>query len=92
MPMKLTLKLPHQQAETTDTGGEESKETKVPLHINQRSRHLIDNPLIPFGILLPEGVTIAPVIATADHDRDIAIVHNFFSNQLWKPEYIGAYS
>ncbi|XP_060534720.1 myb-like protein U [Cylas formicarius] len=51
-----------------------------------------DNPLIPFGLVVPEGVTIAPVFATPDHDRDIAIVNNFFHNQLWKPEYIGAYS
>lgn len=50
-----------------------------------------NNPLIPFGLLLPEGITIVPV-ATPDHARDIAIVNNFFSNQLWKPEYIGAYS
>ncbi|XP_044736452.1 uncharacterized protein LOC123298498 isoform X2 [Chrysoperla carnea] len=47
-----------------------------------------DNPLVPWGIVLPEGVTIAPVTQTADHVRDIAIVNNFFSNQLWKPEYI----
>lgn len=53
---------------------------------------LVDNPLIPLGISVPDGVTIAPVTATPDHDRDIAIVNNFFSNQLWKPEYIGAYS
>lgn len=52
----------------------------------------VDDPLIPFGLLVPEGVTIAPVTATPDHDRDIAIVNNFFSNQLWKPEYIGTYS
>lgn len=53
---------------------------------------LVDDPLIPMGISVPEGVTIAPVTATPDHDRDIAIVNNFFSNQLWKPEYIGAHS
>lgn len=52
----------------------------------------VDDPLIPLGLLVPEGVTIAPVTATPDHDRDIAIVNNFFSNQLWKPEYIGTYS
>lgn len=57
-----------------------------------RRRRAVDNPLIPMGLLVPDGVTIAPVTATPDHDRDIAIVHNFFSNQLWKPEYIGAYS
>ncbi|CAH2013272.1 unnamed protein product [Acanthoscelides obtectus] len=51
-----------------------------------------DNPLLPLGLFVPEGVTIFPVTASADHVRDIAIVHNFFSNQLWKPEYIGAYS
>lgn len=56
------------------------------------TRLVIDNPLIPMGISVPEGVTIAPVTATPDHDRDIAIVNNFFSNQLWKPEYIGAHS
>lgn len=53
---------------------------------------LVDDPLIPMGISVPEGVTIVPVTATPDHDRDIAIVNNFFSNQLWKPEYIGAHS
>lgn len=57
-----------------------------------RKRLLVDDPLIPFGLIVPEGVTIAPVTATPDHDRDIAIVNNFFSNQLWKPEYIGTYS
>jgi len=41
--------------------------------------------------VIPDGVTIAPVMGP-DHDRDIAIVNNFFNNQLWKPEYIGAYS
>ncbi|CAG9771074.1 unnamed protein product [Ceutorhynchus assimilis] len=51
----------------------------------------LDNPLLPFGLVVPDGVTIAPV-ATPDHDRDIAIVNNFFNNQLWKPEYIGAHS
>ncbi|EEZ99557.1 uncharacterized protein LOC660277 [Tribolium castaneum] len=55
-------------------------------------KRLVDNPLIPLGLLLPDGVTIAPVTASPDHDRDIAIVNNFFSNQLWKPEYIGTYS
>lgn len=50
-----------------------------------------DNPLLPFGLVIPDGVTIAPVMGP-DHDRDIAIVNNFFNNQLWKPEYIGAYS
>ncbi|CAG9863800.1 unnamed protein product [Phyllotreta striolata] len=96
VPLRSPAKLPQRidddddddEVEETD----ESKETKVPLRIKRKSKNSIDNPLIPFGILLPEGVTIAPVIATADHDRDIAIVHNFFSNQLWKPEYIGAYS
>lgn len=57
-----------------------------------KRRLLVDDPLIPFGLVVPEGVTIAPVTATPDHDRDIAIVNNFFSNQLWKPEYIGTYS
>ena len=63
-------------------------------HINVKSqqKRLVDDPLIPFGLLLPEGITIAPVTASPDHDRDIAIVNNFFSNQLWKPEYIGTYS
>ncbi|KAL1518142.1 hypothetical protein ABEB36_001812 [Hypothenemus hampei] len=50
-----------------------------------------DNPLLPMGLVVPDGVTIAPVMGP-DHDRDIAIVNNFFHNQLWKPEYIGAYS
>ncbi|XP_049818401.1 uncharacterized protein LOC126264454 [Aethina tumida] len=55
-------------------------------------RNNVDNPLIPMGLYVPDGVTIAPVTATPDHDRDIAKINNFFSNQLWKPEYIGAYS
>lgn len=56
-------------------------------------RRFVDDPMIPFGLVVPDSVTIAPVTATADHDRDIAIVNNFFSNQLWKPEYIlGTYS
>lgn len=55
-------------------------------------RKLTDDPLIPLGLVMPEGVTITAVTATPDHDRDIAIVNNFFSNQLWKPEYIGTYS
>lgn len=63
----------------------------APLPVSNR-RSVIDHPLIPMGITVPEGVTIAPVVATPDHDRDIAIVNNFFSNQLWKPEYIGAHS
>ncbi|XP_045462625.1 uncharacterized protein LOC123672535 [Harmonia axyridis] len=58
----------------------------------RKIKQLVDNPLIPLGLFLPDGVTIAPVTVTADHDRDIAIVNNFFSNQLWKPEYIGTYS
>lgn len=61
-------------------------------HQRKNIRNLVDNPLIPLGLFLPDGVTIAPVTVTADHDRDIAIVNNFFSNQLWKPEYIGTYS
>ncbi|XP_066250101.1 uncharacterized protein [Euwallacea similis] len=51
----------------------------------------LDNPLLPIGLVIPDGVTIAPVMGP-DHDRDIAIVNNFFNNQLWKPEYIGALS
>ncbi|XP_072376724.1 uncharacterized protein [Diabrotica undecimpunctata] len=94
LPTKLTLKLPQknetQGGESTEVSKDVTK--KVPLRVKASRKQLIDNPLIPFGILVPDGVTIAPVIATPDHDRDIAIVHNFFSNQLWKPEYIGAYS
>ncbi|XP_076271828.1 uncharacterized protein LOC143203528 isoform X2 [Rhynchophorus ferrugineus] len=48
-----------------------------------------DNPLLPYGLIVPEGVTIAPVMAPGN-DHDMAIVHNFFRHQLWKPEYIGA--
>lgn len=55
-------------------------------------RRPVNDPLIPWGLWVPDGLTIAPVTATPDHDRDIAIVNNFFSNQLWKPEYIGTYS
>lgn len=88
LPLKF-MKLPPADEEIND-GTVVAK--KVPLRVKASRKQLIDNPLIPFGILVPDGVTIAPVIATPDHDRDIAIVHNFFSNQLWKPEYIGAYS
>lgn len=60
---------------------------------NSWKKCLVDDPLIPLGITVPEGVTIAPVAASPENDRDIAIVNNFFSNQLWKPEYTGtAYS
>ncbi|KAF5272773.1 hypothetical protein FQA39_LY07800 [Lamprigera yunnana] len=72
-----------------------SDEAQMPsttLTVKSQQKRLVDNPLIPFGLLLPEGITIAPVTASPDHDRDIAIVNNFFSNQLWKPEYIGTYS
>lgn len=60
---------------------------------NSMKKCPVDDPLIPLGITVPEGVTIAPVAASPENDRDIAIVNNFFFNQLWKPEYIGtAYS
>lgn len=65
---------------------------KHDLKDKSKIKKLTDNPLIPMGLFLPEGVTIVPVTASADHIRDIAIVNNFFSNQLWKPEYIGAHS
>lgn len=71
---------------------EDEEEEDDDLSIFDMSRRMVDDPLLPMGLLMPEGVTIAPVVATPDHDRDIAIVNNFFSNQLWKPEYIGTYS
>ncbi|XP_044269615.1 uncharacterized protein LOC123014522 [Tribolium madens] len=70
----------------------EPKTPEMPPVDKPSTKRLVDNPLIPLGLLLPDGVTIAPVTASPDHDRDIAIVNNFFSNQLWKPEYIGTYS
>lgn len=74
-------------------GAERLEDTRTGASSPQASwKRPVDDPLIPFGLLVPEGVTIAPVTATPDHDRDIAIVNNFFSNQLWKPEYIGTYS
>lgn len=54
--------------------------------------------LLPVGLVLPASVTCMPVFpkGTApkpylpqDQDRDVDIVSNFFSHQLWKPEYIG---
>ncbi|KAG5878695.1 hypothetical protein JTB14_029762 [Gonioctena quinquepunctata] len=94
LPIKLNIKLPKAcEMMDLDPPNEKPKSSAVrPVSNKKASRRRIDNPLIPFGLLLPDGVTIAPVTATADHDRDIAIVNNFFSNQLWKPEYIGAYS
>lgn len=71
---------------------EEDEEEDDDDFLSETSKRMMDDPLLPMGLLVPEGVTIAPVIATPDHDRDIAIVNNFFSNQLWKPEYIGTYS
>lgn len=71
---------------------DDEEEEDDDLSIFDMSRRMVDDPLLPMGLLVPEGVTIAPVVATPDHDRDIAIVNNFFSNQLWKPEYIGTYS
>lgn len=32
--------------------------------------------------------SMIPILMKAP-DKDIALVHNFFLNQLWKPEYIG---
>lgn len=93
LPLKLNLQVPTITNIASSEGSEAPKNPSSPsLDTKQLSKRHIDNPLIPFGLLLPEGVTIVPVIATPDHDRDIAIVNNFFSNQLWKPEYIGAYS
>nr|XP_023014370.1 uncharacterized protein LOC111504108 [Leptinotarsa decemlineata] len=89
-PIKLNIKLPKEEKMEIDSPEEPKNPSKQTTA--KRSRRRIDNPLIPFGLFLPDGVTIAPVTATPDHDRDIAIVNNFFSNQLWKPEYIGAYS
>lgn len=71
---------------------EDEEEEDDDLSICETARRMMDDPLLPMGLFVPEGVTIAPVVATPDHDRDIAIVNNFFSNQLWKPEYIGTYS
>lgn len=70
---------------------EEDEEDEEDNSSGDAGRRMLDDPLLPLGLLVPEGVTIAPVVATPDHDRDIAIVNNFFSNQLWKPEYIGTY-
>nr|XP_022912176.1 uncharacterized protein LOC111423162 [Onthophagus taurus] len=52
-----------------------------------------DDPFVPLGLIVPDSVTITPIMPTViDHDADIAIVNNFFSNQLWKPEYLKSYS
>lgn len=54
--------------------------------------------LLPVGLVLPASVTCMPVFPKGtppkpylpqDQDRDVDIVSNFFSHQLWKPEYIG---
>lgn len=91
VPSKLSMPFPTTtEAMAMDlTTGDKNETT---LKDKSKIRRLTDNPLIPMGLFLPEGVTIVPVTASADHIRDIAIVNNFFSNQLWKPEYIGAYS
>lgn len=83
-----TVNATHEALKTEDDEEEEDDD----LSICDMSRRMVDDPLLPMGLFVPEGVTIAPVVATPDHDRDIAIVNNFFSNQLWKPEYIGTYS
>ena len=87
----LALKVPS-SCEFVERPNTEPKTPEMPPADKPAVKRLVDNPLIPLGLLLPDGVTIAPVTATPDHDRDIAIVNNFFSNQLWKPEYIGTYS
>ncbi|CAH0547648.1 unnamed protein product [Brassicogethes aeneus] len=95
MPLKLPLALDIDREVASDDGEERQQDETPKIHApppSKRSRKSVDNPLIPMGLLVPEGVTIAPVVAHPDHDRDIAKIHNFFSNQLWKPEYIGAYS
>ncbi|XP_018569513.1 uncharacterized protein LOC108909610 [Anoplophora glabripennis] len=93
LPLKLNIELPTTCEMMNLDSPEEPKSPDVPSSDKRSSiKRLIDNPLIPVGLLVPDGVTIAPVIATPDHDRDLAIVNNFFSNQLWKPEYIGTYS
>jgi hypothetical protein len=88
----LSLKFPSSCEFIERTSSSEPKTPEMPPVDKPSVKRLVDNPLIPLGLLLPDGVTIAPVTATPDHDRDIAIVNNFFSNQLWKPEYIGTYS
>lgn len=54
--------------------------------------------MLPVGLVLPASVTCMPVYPKGaapkpylpqDQDRDVNIVSNFFSHQLWKPEYIG---
>lgn len=91
VPSKLAFQLPltHEATAIDLTTGDKND---ISLKDKSKNGRLTDNPLIPMGLLLPEGVTIVPVTASPDHIRDIAIVNNFFSNQLWKPEYIGAYS
>lgn len=87
--MNFQLPTPNEAIDLTMNSKSETSLKHKPTTTNGRST---DNPLIPMGLLLPEGVTIFPVTASPDHMRDMAIVNNFFSNQLWKPEYIGAYS
>lgn len=93
------LPMPSQQCEPAKSKEATVKGNSVSSSSSQLSannknirKRLVDDPLIPFGLFAPDSVTITPVMATPDHDRDIAIVNNFFSNQLWKPEYIGTYS
>lgn len=86
-----TAKLALPSRESPSKGDEDDEEEEEDADGNGQMK-MVDDPLLPLGLLVPDGVTIAPVIATPDHDRDIAIVNNFFSNQLWKPEYIGTYS
>lgn len=77
------------EVRTTERDPTASAPDETSTATKRRKRRVVDDPLIPLGLIMPEGVTIAPVTASPDHDRDIAIVNNFFSNQLWKPEYIG---
>lgn len=91
MPSKLAMQLPQSPEPMAIDLTIGDKNENSPKDKSKNGR-LMDNPLIPMGLLLPEGVTIVPVTASPDHIRDITIVNNFFSNQLWKPEYIGAYS
>jgi len=68
------ITLPTQPTRPTDTASRTQGQEPVNEPIDLR-RKRDPPPMIPILIKAP--------------DKDIALVHNFFLNQLWKPEYIG---
>ncbi|XP_050300585.1 uncharacterized protein LOC126739100 [Anthonomus grandis grandis] len=88
---ELNITLEDESNSDSDTDTKPPLAKRVKKEKNLWSDLQSESPLIPLGLMVPDGVTIAPVMGP-DHDRNLAIVNNFFHNQLWKPEYIGALS